>query len=211
MRPAMSAPAFRAAPSMRAVHEDQGTILVLGDAPGLTPNQGDKLAGILGCRPQSGVNHRPQRVSETIHSPQSLSGKSIAFAGQNRTHTPQPSHRTGSTEKRGVEEPPPLTFTAANLQRSRHSPHPVQASRRMTASRPLRNSLRSRIRGRSTRSRSAASTSQSAMTGRFARTAKEAARLVLPVRPLPLTMTSFLHAWKFPLMKTNSAPSLTSL
>ncbi len=71
----------------------------------------------------------------------------------------------------------------------------MQSAGRITASRPLQKSWRSRTRGERTRCRSAASTSQSAMTGRWARTANDAVRLVFPVPPLPLMMTiSFMRS-----------------
>jgi hypothetical protein len=114
----------------------------------------------------------------------------MALTGQNRTHTPHPSQAIGSMVKADSPERPPCRRTASNRQWARHPPQPMQSAGRITASRPLVNACRSRTSGASTRWRSAASTSQSANTGRDASAAKDATTLVLPVPPLPLMTTS---------------------
>ena len=80
-------------------------------------------------------------------------------------------------------------FIASNLQSSIHFPHFKQRSLSITAVLPLINTWRCFMSGSSKRCKSAASTSQSAITLFFAIAAKDAVTIVLPVPPFPLITT----------------------
>ncbi|EKD37990.1 MAG: hypothetical protein ACD_75C00910G0004 [uncultured bacterium] len=124
----------------------------------------------------------PNRASETYHSPHLCTGKSMACSGQRSTQTPHPSQAIGSTTN--------SPEIAPNRQSSRHLPHAVQASSRITAFEPPMKSVRRCTRGAIRRCRSAASTSASQSTQFSASMPNAAVTLVFPVPPLPLTTTS---------------------
>ena len=75
----------------------------------------------------------PKRVSETIHSPQTCSSKSIASAGQKRTHTPQPSHAVGETTYSTLSLLCSIRCMASKRHSLAHSPHAVHSPCRILA------------------------------------------------------------------------------
>ncbi|MBA7483816.1 hypothetical protein ES707_19333 [subsurface metagenome] len=124
---------------------------------------------------------------ETNHSPDKLSSILIAPSGQIWLHTPQPSQEIGSTTK---------FCTALKRHTCSHFPHSLHLSLSITAFFPPLKSCLSKTSGWRRRCKSAASTSQSAITLFLAKAAKEAAITVFPVPPLPLITTiCFIFAY----------------
>ncbi len=132
--------------------------------------------------PRSAWAMVPKRVRERYCTPQVRGTIRMAPASQTNSQTPQPSQCSLDIWKSSVIAP--------KRQCSRQAPHWTQASGSSTGVSPLTKSVVSRTSGESTMCRSAASTSQSARTFLGPMEARAAVTEVLPVPPLPLTITS---------------------